>query len=767
MSANEELQSINAELLAFQEVLQSLNVELSALNSQMAEKLEQQRTTLGILQYMLNSTDIPALFLDNELRIRLFTPAIRSLFHIIEGDVGRPLADLRSSAADCALLADARVVLQTLVSNEREIETPGGLWFRRRILSYRTHDSKVEGVIITFNDITHRKQAMVATEIAEQVAELANTTNLRLLAASHDLRQSLQILTLIQDLLRSGVRGGRNRMLVVRLDDTLGAMRGMLNTLLDISQIGACISQAEMSTFCIGGSLDRLKEEFVCLAEAQGLSLRVVSCSKIVHSDQRLLEQMIRSLLSNALKYTKRGKVLVGCRCTDGLLSVEVWDTGLGIPDAQLKVIFEEHHQTGNCAREHSPGLGPGLSIVRHFCALLRHQVRVHSRLGIGSTFAIDIAISSAKTSVRVDPPLHAISATESDTARRAAAILLIEDVPALRDLLGEYLMFEGHRVEAVADGPAALKLVAQSDMQPDIILTDYTLSGGMDGLVATAKLRKQLRRLVPVIILTEDRSVDCLGTGASSGYLQLNKPVGLTDLTQAINGVLHVATPNEGRSGDSSPEAVLPMAPCTIFVVDDNHELRGSLRAVLERAGHIVEDFAAGGDFLASYRPGRGGCLLVDAYMAGMAGLELLQHLRATGDHLPVIMITGGSDVRMAVDAMKAGASDFIEKPLAAADLLASIKRAWQHSQTLTEAATWRESAKTHLSRLTNREREILRLVLAGHSSKKIAGDLGLHQRTVETHRASILRKTESNSLPALARLAMAAAEGGSSGLT
>ena len=129
--------------------------------------------------------------------------------------------------------------------------------------------------------------------------------------------------------------------------------------------------------------------------------------------------------------------------------------------------------------------------------------------------------------------------------------------------------------------------------------------------------------------------------------------------------------------------------------------------------------------------------------------------------------MITGGSDVRMAVDAMKAGASDIIEKPLAAADLLASIKRAWQHSQTLTEAATWRESAKTHLSSLTDREREILRLVLAGHSSKKIAGDLGLHQRTVETHRASILRKTESNSLPALARLAMAAAEGGSSGLT
>ena len=154
LSVQEEFQSTNEELLTSKEELQSLNEELTALNSQLQETLEKQRTTANDLQNVLYSTDVATIFLDANLKIRFFTPATRALFNVIPGDVGRPLADLRSLAADDALLTDARTVLQTLAPIEREIEARTGSWYVRRILPYRTQDNRVEGVVITFSDIT-------------------------------------------------------------------------------------------------------------------------------------------------------------------------------------------------------------------------------------------------------------------------------------------------------------------------------------------------------------------------------------------------------------------------------------------------------------------------------------------------------------------------------------------------------------------------------------------------------------------------------------
>jgi two-component system CheB/CheR fusion protein len=152
----------------------------------------------------------------------------------------------------------------------------------------------------------------------------------------------------------------------------------------------------------------------------------------------------------------------------------------------------------------------------------------------------------------------------------------------------------------------------------------------------------------------------------------------------------------------------------------------------------------------------------LIDAYLPGMSGLELLQRLGAEPHRLPAIMITGNSDVPMAVRAMKAGAIDFIEKPVRNGELLASIERALEQSRDATKLSAWRESAAKHLARLTRRQREIMELVLAGHPSKNIAADLGISQRTVENHRAAIMKKTGSKSLPELARLALAGAQNG-----
>jgi two-component system CheB/CheR fusion protein len=141
------------------------------------------------------------------------------------------------------------------------------------------------------------------------------------------------------------------------------------------------------------------------------------------------------------------------------------------------------------------------------------------------------------------------------------------------------------------------------------------------------------------------------------------------------------------------------------------------------------------------------------------MGGLDLLRRLRATGDPLPAIMITGSSDVHMAVAAMKAGAADFIEKPITAVELLAGIDRALERSHDASKLLAWQASAARHIAGLTPRQHQIMDLVLAGHPSKNIAADLGISQRTVENHRASIMKTTGTKSLPALARLALAAA--------
>jgi two-component system CheB/CheR fusion protein len=149
----------------------------------------------------------------------------------------------------------------------------------------------------------------------------------------------------------------------------------------------------------------------------------------------------------------------------------------------------------------------------------------------------------------------------------------------------------------------------------------------------------------------------------------------------------------------------------------------------------------------------------LIDAGLPGMSGLDLLRRLRDAGGGPPAIMITGNSDVPMAVQAMKAGALDFIEKPIGAAELLASVARALEEARDSGTMSAWRETAAAHLAELTAREREIMDLVVAGHPSKNIAADLGISQRTVENHRAAIMKKTGSTSLPALARLALTAA--------
>lgn len=221
--------------------------------------LEPQRLTAHDLQSVLSSTDVAIILLDTDLAIRFFTPATKLLFNVILEDIGRPLTDLSSLVSEGALVSDARKVLQSLEPIEREIEALSGAWYVRRILPYRADGHGIEGVVITFADISHQKQATAALECARVRADSANVAKSRFLAAaSHDLRQPLQTLVLLQELLAKVVIGEKAKKLIGRLDRTLSSMSGMLNALLDINQIEAATGRAEFETFPIDALLDRL-----------------------------------------------------------------------------------------------------------------------------------------------------------------------------------------------------------------------------------------------------------------------------------------------------------------------------------------------------------------------------------------------------------------------------------------------------------------------------------------------------------------------------
>lgn len=753
LNADRKIKNKNKELMSSKQELQSVNEDLTALNGQLQEMLDRQKTMSDYLQNVLYSTDVPTIFLDVDLNIRLFTPATRLLFDVILSDIGRPLVDLNYLVADEALLGDAKTVLQDLEPVEREIEARSGAWYSRRILPYRNEAGGIDGVVITFADISHQKEAIEALSGARTEADAANAAKSRFLAvASHDLRQPLQTLVLLQELLAKVVEGEKAKKLVARVEQTLSGMSGMLNAFLDINKIEAGTLRAEMTTFRIDAVLERLTAELGYQAEAQRIALHLVPCGLSVRSDPRLLEQMIRNLLANALKYTRKGRVLLGCRRQKGTLRIEVWDTGVGIPDDKFQDIFEEYHQLDNAASNRNLGLGLGLSIVKRLGVLLDHPVGLRSKPGKGSVFSIEVRQSLAEI-FGVHQAGHANMAD-------AATVLIVEDDSEVRDILEIGLDFEGYQVGAACDGASALRMIDDGTLKPDLIISDVNLPDGMDGLQVVAKLREKLRRAVPVIILTGDISTKTLRDIAVQKCVHLNKPASLRQLTSVMR---HLLLPKADQVNDSAsrPTEVTEASP-VIYVVDDDIQVREAIRSTLEEAGRRVEDYEDGEAFLAAYRPGHQGCLLIDANLPGMSGIDLLNCLKDAGHDLPAIMITGHSDVPMAVQAMKAGASDFIEKPIRGSELLASVARALELSRDSSKLVAWCEDAARHIAGLTRRQHQIMDMVLAGHPSKNIAADLGISQRTVENHRASIMKKTGSRSLPALARLALAASSKG-----
>jgi PAS domain S-box-containing protein len=381
----------------------------------------------------------------------------------------------------------------------------------------------------SIRDITHRMDVERELRRARSQAEQASSAKSRFLAAaSHDLRQPLQAAILYNNVLKRRLGGTDQAETVGKLQSSLEALRDLLNRLLDVSRLEAGAITAEVSVVSVRILFERLEDEFAPQAQEKGIGLRMRPGDWRVRSDPQLLEQLLRNLVSNALRYTERGRVLVGCRRAGADLRIQVWDTGIGIPRPELEAIFDEFYQVSNPERRRQAGLGLGLAIVRGLSQLLGHAVTVRSELGSGSVFEVRVPLSGSRAGRRDDRSSGA-------ARRRPALIAVIDDDPEVLDGLRLSLEQSGHQVITGADPDTVLRGARRIGRPPDLILSDYRLGESVTGAEAIGRLRHELGEAIPAIVITGDSSSGTLREVRAAGHPVLHKPVDPEQLEELI----------------------------------------------------------------------------------------------------------------------------------------------------------------------------------------------------------------------------------------
>ena len=359
----------------------------------------------------------------------------------------------------------------------------------------------------------------VALARAKGEADAANISKTKFLAAaSHDILQPLNAARLyVASLVERG--GNEDGRLVGNIDASLEAVEEIFGALLDISRLDTGAMRPDFASFRIDDLMRQIALEFAPLAAAKELDVTFVPCGCVVRSDRRLLRRLIQNLVSNAIKYTPSGRVLVGCRRRGDFLRIDVYDTGVGIPEGKQRDVFVEFHRLDQGARI-ARGLGLGLSIVERVARVLGTPVTVTSTVGRGSQFTVTVPISTAmpvtlpaREDVRVDPgQLAGITA------------LCIDNEPAVLDGMETLLCGWGCRVVKAPDLAVAMAAIADGPKTPNGLLVDYHLDHGT-GIEAIAALRRICGDL-PAILITADRSPAVREQARAEAIQVLNKPV-------------------------------------------------------------------------------------------------------------------------------------------------------------------------------------------------------------------------------------------------
>jgi CheY-like chemotaxis protein len=382
-------------------------------------------------------------------------------------------------------------------------------------------------------------------EIAEQ-ANLAKSTFLA--AASHDLRQPIHALGLFVGALRGIAMSPEGQRLVEQIEASTEAMDGLFSALLDISRLDAGIVEVHRRPFAIAPFLTRLCGDYEQEAQAKGLSLVCRPGNAVVESDPLLIERVLRNLISNAIRHTPTGRVAVLCRQRGAELSIQVWDTGPGIPPEQQERVFQEYYQLGNPERDRAKGLGLGLAIVRRLTQLLGCPLALCSRPGRGSCFAVRLPLAGAfaaeEPSVK-DAELGALA---------TGLVVVIDDEVAIREAMARLLGGWGHEVITAGSGDDAIKRLVTCAISPDLIISDYRLRNGETGAEVIERLRSEYNDMIPAMLITGDTAPDRLAEAQASGLLLLHKPVSNGRLRAAIVNLVGQARSDVSGKQEADP---------------------------------------------------------------------------------------------------------------------------------------------------------------------------------------------------------------------
>lgn len=385
----------------------------------------------------------------------------------------------------------------------------------------------------------------LVSELMQQrdLVEQASRDKTRFLAsASHDLRQPLSALVLFLDLLGSDRQlSSQSQNMVLRAHQAANSLSGLLMTLLDISKLDASIVKPNRSSFAVQLLFKEMENEFLPIAQSKGIHLSFVFSSALINSDPVLLGQILRNLISNALRYTAAsGRILVGCRHWYGMLSIQVHDTGIGIAPDQHQAIFREFYQVGNKERDRQKGLGLGLAIVQRTAQLLGHGITLRSKPGKGSCFAVTVPMARDLMDEGALPFKTETVQAEFDT--RGQRIAIIENEEDIRIGMQNVLQSWGCDVVAANSADAIMSMLEHDNVPLTAIITDYGLSESSNGIDAIAALRKRYSTNLPALLITGDTTKETYVAAQDANLTLLYKPVKAEVLRNALVRILQPA---------------------------------------------------------------------------------------------------------------------------------------------------------------------------------------------------------------------------------
>ena len=362
----------------------------------------------------------------------------------------------------------------------------------------------------------------------ELVEQASRAKSRFLAAASHDLRQPVHALGMFVGALREQPLNPQSERLLDQVSGSVDAMDSLFASLLDISKLDAGVVRPNILNFRVGPIIERVCGDFAIEAEQKGLALTDCRTSLAVRTDPVLLESLLRNLVSNAVRYTDRGRILVGCR-RGAKVRIDVIDTGRGIAAKDLEKIFEEFYQVGNLERDRSQGLGLGLAIVKRVAALIHCELEIDSELHVGTRITIQAPLANGEPA----PESPDMLAWEDLAIEQT--IFVIDDEASIREGMKCLLESWGHKVYAADSGRSILAIASELPQRPNLIICDFRLRDGENGIEVMNHLRDEYNENIPGMLITGDTAPDRLAEALQSDYMILHKPISSAKLRAAM----------------------------------------------------------------------------------------------------------------------------------------------------------------------------------------------------------------------------------------